>query len=49
MLLTGRAFGVKNGTSAKLIDTGWFKYRVRIAEGPMEGRAGWVPNEFFVH
>ena len=44
--LSGRGTSVPNGTGGKLIERGWTTYRVRVTEGEMAGRAGWIDKEF---
>lgn len=41
-----KVFGVTNGTHALVIATGPWVRRVRILEGPQEGREAWVQAEF---
>lgn len=46
LLTSGKAFAVANGTKIKVIDRGYGKRRVRILEGDMFTRSGWVPLEW---
>jgi hypothetical protein len=48
MIATGLIFTVKNGTKVLVIDygEGMFKRKIRILQGEMEGRAGYVPYEW---
>ena len=48
LALQGRAFLVPQGTHVRVIDSGFGKREVRIEEGPMAGRSGWVDTEFVV-
>ena len=45
MIDSGRVFVVSSGTEAKIIETGFTAYRVRILSGPHVGRDGWVVRE----
>ncbi len=50
MLMMGTIFAVKNGTKVRLIDVGGVKYgvmkvKIRVLEGKMRGRAGYVSKE----
>lgn len=46
MMLRGRAFGVESGTKVLIIDNGFDVRQVRILEGQMLGRSGWVNRVF---
>lgn len=48
MIATGLVFSVDNGTKVLVIDhgEGMFKRKIRILEGNMKGRAGYVPYEW---
>ena len=48
MIATGMVFSVDNGTKVLVIDygEGMFKRKIRILEGEMEGRAGYIPYEW---
>ena len=47
MLMNGSIFVVDNGTRVLVIDHGgMFKRKIRILEGEMQGRAGYVPYEW---
>jgi hypothetical protein len=39
-------FMVDAGTRCSMVDAGLLSSRVRVVEGPSEGRSGWVPNEW---
>ena len=45
MIDSGRVLVVSSGTEAKIIETGFTAYRVRILSGPHVGRDGWVVRE----
>lgn len=42
----GKAFYVKDKTKVLIIDRDTFSRQVRILEGDMTGKTGWVPYEF---
>ena len=42
----GRVYVVQSGTSARVLDTGFTSYKVRLMDGPSAGVAGWVVREF---
>jgi hypothetical protein len=48
MIVAGSIFTVNNGTKVLIIDygDGMFKRKIRILEGAMKGRAGYVPYEW---
>jgi hypothetical protein len=46
LILSGRAFTVKAGTSAKVIDLSFAMRRVRILDGEKADLAGWLPYEY---
>lgn len=46
MALEGKIFFVKNNTKALVIDRDFAARQVRILEGEMFGKTGWVPYEF---
>lgn len=46
LVLARRIFKVASGTRGLVIETKWFKNRVRVLEGPEAGRSGWVPFEW---
>ena len=48
LALEGRAFLVPQGTRVRVINSGFGKREVRIEDGPMAGRSGWVDTEFVV-
>jgi RNA polymerase subunit RPABC4/transcription elongation factor Spt4 len=45
MFMNGKAFTVKSGTKALVIDQSMFKRRVRILEGKYKGISGWTAME----
>jgi len=46
LIRTGRAFTVKRGTRAKVIDVTFAMRRVRIMDGEKVNAAGWLPFEY---
>ena len=50
LVLAGKIFMVDEGTKVRVIDRGGFlgvsEVQVRILEGKMVGRSGWLPYEF---
>jgi uncharacterized protein YceK len=40
----GELYRVTDDKKAKILDIDWFRYKVRITEGPNEGLTGWVSN-----
>jgi hypothetical protein len=45
LILSRRIALVKNGTSARVLDIGFFRHEVRILEGDHAGLRGWVRKE----
>ena len=51
LMLAGKVFVVNDGTTVLVLDHGGFlasRVRVRILDGPMTGRSGWLPYEWVV-
>ena len=42
----GRVHSITPGTRARVLDSGFASYKVRVMSGPSFGVAGWVPMEF---
>ena len=45
LINSGRVLVVSSGTKAKIIETGFTAYRIRIMSGTHAGRDGWVVRE----
>lgn len=45
LMLRGKVFLIKEDLKAKILDIGFTSYKVRITDGPHEGKAGWVYRE----
>jgi hypothetical protein len=48
LTLKGKVFWVPDLTSVRVIDSGFFKVKVRILEGDHYGQSGWVARERIV-
>lgn len=46
MILRGKVFMVKGGTQARVLQTGFRTYEIRVTEGPQDGKGGIVSREF---
>lgn len=44
-MLAGNAFMISDGTKAKLLNKGFASCEVRIIDGNLSGRSGWIPIE----
>ena len=44
--ISGRMFGVPNGTKVLIIDSSFATRRVRVLEGYAVGKSGWLPYEW---
>ena len=42
----GKVFMVTKGSSALVLDIGFTSMKVRINDGDMSGKAGWLPREY---
>jgi len=45
LLVSGKVFGVKQGTKALVIDNAMFKRKIRVLEGKYKGASGWIAME----
>ncbi len=48
LMLNEGVFGVQNGTKALIIDVSFESRQVRILQGEMLGKSGWLPKEYVV-
>ena len=46
LIEAGRVYVVQSGTSARILDTGFTSYKVRLMDGTSAGVAGWTVREF---
>ena len=46
LVRAGRVHVITAGTRARVLDSAFVSYKVRVMSGPSSGVAGWVPMEF---
>lgn len=46
LITAGRVFTVSQNTRILVIENGIFSVKIRVTDGPQQGKSGWVPAEF---